>query len=72
MKPEDNIRRLRSNVFEELDEKERELSEWHARRKNRIPAQGKTKTSQLNEGNRGYIWDRTQPRIKRRSGPNDT
>lgn len=73
MKPEDNIRLLLTgNVFEELDQYERELEESKERRKNRVPAQGRTKTSELNERNQGYIWARRQKSLPRRSGPNDT
>jgi len=84
MGSEDNIRRLRRpmdsgpedrNVFEELEEYERELAEWHERRKNRNPAAGKTKTSELNMDNKGYIWRRPsgkRPGGRGYSGPNDT
>lgn len=81
MSPEDNIRVLRRtqsaapvNIFELLDQEEerkKELEAWHERRKNRVPAQGKTKTAELNDDNRGYIWARRQKPLPPRSGKND-
>lgn len=80
MASEDNIRRLRRpasppepNAFEELDEHERQLAEWHERRKNRIPAQGKTKTAELSNEKRGYLWEEGRiNKLRKRSSPSDT
>jgi hypothetical protein len=74
MATEDNIRRLRQpekNVFEELEEHEREMKDWAERRKGQsrfVPG----KTAELNIGNRGYIWARGQRPAKKRSSPSDT
>jgi hypothetical protein len=74
MASEDNIRRLRQpekNVFEEMEEHEREMKDWAERRRGQsrfVPG----KTAELNIENRGYIWARGQRPTKKRSSPSDT